>query len=181
MTYNKGSIVRAYAQDLLPLAATEGILERVKDELCYLRELLISIPRLKEFLNNPNISNDAKKGILSELFNNNLSPVTMNHLSLIIDEKRQGILIDIIDEFLRQVRKVEKVQVIAITSEPLTDETAKRLSQELSRAIGKDTDLELAIDETILGGIILRIGDRIIDGSLSGRLQRLGEYLKKSI
>ncbi len=177
----KGSIVKAYAQDLLPLAATEGILERVKDELCYLRELLISIPRLKEFLNNPSISKDSKKGIVFELFNNNLSPVTKNHLSLVIDEERQGLLIDIIGEFSRLVRKAEKVHVLVTTSAPLPDETAKRLLRELSLALGKDPELKLAVDDSILGGIILRIGDRIVDGSISGRLHRLGEYLKKRI
>jgi F-type H+-transporting ATPase subunit delta len=177
----KGSIVKAYAQDLLPLADAEGILERVKDELCYLRELLISKPRLKDFLNNPSISKDSKKGIISELLNNNLSPVTKNHLNLVIDEERQGLLIDIIGEFCRLVRKAEKVHVLVTTSAPLPNETAKRLSTELSLALGKDLELNLAVDDSILGGIILRIGDRIIDGSISGRLQRLGEYLKKDI
>lgn len=177
----KGSIVKAYAQDLMPLAATEGILERVKDELCCLRELLISIPRLKDFLNNPGISKDSKKGIVSELLNNNLSPVTKNHLNLIIDEERQGLLIDIIGEFCRLVRKAEKVQVLVTSFAPLPDEIAKRLSRELSLALGKDLELNLAVDDSILGGIILRIGDRIIDGSIRGRLQRLGEHLKQGI
>ncbi|HLF86599.1 MAG TPA: ATP synthase F1 subunit delta [Nitrospiria bacterium] len=177
----KGSIVKAYAQDLLPLADAEGILERVKDELCYLRELLISIPRLKDFLNNPSISKDSKKGIISELLNNNLSPVTRNHLSLVIDEDRQGLLIDIIGEFCRLVRKTEKVQVLVTSSAPLPDETTKRLLRELSLALGKDLELNLAVDDSILGGVILRIGDRIVDGSISGRLRRLGEHLKQGI
>ncbi len=177
----KGSIVKAYAQDLMPLADAEGILERVKDELCYLRELLISIPRLKEFLNNPNISKDSKKGIVSELFNNNLSPVTKNHLSLVIDEGRQGLLIDIIREFSRLVRKAEKVHVFVTTSAPLPEEIAKRLSRELSLSLGREPELKLLVDNSILGGIILKIGDRIVDGSISGRLQRLGESLKRRI
>lgn len=177
----KSSVIKAYAQDLLPLAITEGILERVKNEFDYLKELLTSIPRLKDFLNNPSIAKEAKKGIIYELFSNNLSPVTMNHLSLIIDEERHGMLLDIIDEFFKLARKAEKVVIYVTTSIPLPEETARVLSDELSSATGRETDLKMSVDESILGGIIVRVGDRIIDGSLSGRLQRIGDSLKKRI
>lgn len=179
MVKEKGSIAKAYAQDLLPLAINEGILDRIKDELNYIRELLTSTPKLTEFINNPNIAKEVKKGIISELFSNNISPITMNHLSLMIDEGRQGMLLDIIEEFFKQAMIAEnRVVAYATTSIPIPNKTANLLSGELSKLTGKEIDLVIAVDKSILGGIIIRIGDKVIDGSLSGRMQRMGKYLK---
>lgn len=94
------------------------------------------------------------------------------------DGEGNGMLLEIIEEFLNQARmEGQKPMAYVTTAVPIPDDTAKRLLLEISRLTGKETNLKLSVDESILGGVIVRIGDRIIDGSLKARLQGIRDEL----
>lgn len=95
-----------------------------------------------------------------------------------IEEGRNGMLLDTVEEFLNQVWIADQKAVAYVTTAvPIPDDTAKRLLNELSRLIGKEIDLKTSVDESILGGVVVRIGDQVIDGSLKTRLQRIRDEL----
>lgn len=94
------------------------------------------------------------------------------------DGEGNGMLLEIMEEFLNQARmEGQKTMAYVTTAVPIPDDTAKRLLLEISRLTGKETNLKLSVDESILGGVIVRIGDRVIDGSLKARLQRIRDEL----
>jgi F-type H+-transporting ATPase subunit delta len=174
-------LVKSYAEALFQVARAEETLDRVEEELTTLNKALDSNAELREFLSNPKISFDGKKSALSKIFGGKISPITLHWMNMVVDQGRQRRLSTIIEAFFTLAQEArEKVTAEVITSIPLSEDLAKRLEQELSKVTKKRVFLKLMVDDSILGGIIVKVEDKVIDGSVKHRLEEIKNEMVKT-
>jgi F-type H+-transporting ATPase subunit delta len=171
-------IVSAYAEALFRLASAEEITDRVEDELHELERLYKDNAEMKEFINNPRIKAEGKKDALVELLGDKLSRVTLNHMHLMIDQERGRMLPHIAEEFYRlAAEKRAKVTAEVVTAVPISDETRQRLGEQLGKLTKKEVFLRARVDESVLGGAIVRVGDKVLDGSVRTKLNQMKKQM----
>jgi F-type H+-transporting ATPase subunit delta len=171
-------IVSAYAESLFRLASAEEMADRVEEELHELERLYQSNPELKEFINNPRIRAEGKKDALVELLGDKLSRVTLNHVYLLIDQERGRMLPKVAEEFYRLASEARaKVTAEVVTAVPISDDTREKLGETLRRITKKDVYLRARVDESILGGAVVRVGDKVLDGSVQSKLNQLKKQM----
>lgn len=174
-------VVRGYAEALFQVARAEEALDRVEEELTRLKNGLESNAEVKEFLSNLQISPEGKKSALFQIFGEKISTLTLNWINLVIDQGRQRRLPNIIEAFFTLAQESrEKITAEVITSVPLSEDLVQRLEKELSRASKKQVFLKQMVDESILGGVIVKIENKIIDGSVKHRLEEMKQEMVKT-
>lgn len=176
------SVVKGYASALFHVARSEDLVEIVEDELYKLREVLKKNAELSEFLSNLRIAPEGKKKALKEICGDKVSLVTLNYLNLVIDQGKQRKLVPIIEEYLALAAAArEKVTAEVITSVPLSEKMAEKLARELTKVTKKQVFLKPRVDPSILGGAIVRVENKIIDGSLRHQLAEMRRAMVKII
>jgi len=171
-------IVSAYAESLFRLASAEEMADRVEEELHELERLYQSNPEMKEFVNNPGIRAEGKKDALAELLGDKLSRVTLNHMYLLIDQERGRMLPKVAEEYYRLASEARaKVTAEVVTAVPISDDSRERLGAELRKLTQKDVYLRARVDESIVGGAIVRVGDKVLDGSVRNKLNQLKKLM----
>ncbi len=174
------SVVKGYASSLFHVAQPEDLVEVVEDELYRLKEVLQKNSELREFLSNLRIAPEGKKKAVVEIFGKGVSSVTLNHLNLVIDQGRQRKLVPIIEEFFALAAAArEKVTAEVITSIPLSEKMAEKLRRALTKATKKQVFLKPRVDPSILGGAIVRVENKIIDGSVRHQLEQMRRAMVK--
>jgi F-type H+-transporting ATPase subunit delta len=174
-------LVEAYAKALFQVARAEERMDQVEEELTHLKKTLDSNIELREFLNNPQMSSAGKKDALFKIFGGILSPVTLHWMNMVVDQERQRRLPAIIDAFFTLTQEArEKVTAEIITSIPLSEDLAKRLESELSRVTKKRVFLKPLVDDSILGGVIVKVDNKVIDGSVRSRLEEIKREMIKT-
>jgi len=172
-----GTVGRRYARAILDVAAREGDYDRWLQDLRALEEALAE-PEMEAFLNNPNFTPASKLQVIAQLLPG-MSELEGNLVKLLIHRRRMEVLAAIRAELERLVderRGLLRAEVTtAIDLDPVR---AARVASRLADITGKQIVLEQRVDPSILGGIIVRMGDRLLDGSLAGRLQALRQRLQ---
>jgi F-type H+-transporting ATPase subunit delta len=174
-------IVSAYAESLFRLATAEGVADRVEEELHDLEQLYQKNYELKEFIHNPRIRSEGKKDALGELLGNKISRVLLNHMYLIIDQDRGRIFPKIAEEYYRLAKDTRaKVTAEVITALPVANGMLlDDLAKELRKLTKKDVHLRVRVDESIIGGVIVRVGDKVLDGSIRRKLSQLKKQMEE--
>lgn len=143
----------------------------LETELQEAAKALNSLPELKEALASRKISPEKKLQVFSQAFRGKVSDLTFGFLFLLIES---GLIesLPLVAKEYSQIRyqKENKLTAEVITAQPIDDALKSRISSVLSEATGKEVALKCRVDEDILGGIVIRVGDRLIDGSLRSRL-----------
>src|SRR4030067_2718002 len=174
-------LVKSYAEALFQVAHAEEMLDRVEEELTRLNKSLDSNAELREFLSNPQISSDGKKSALFQIFGGKVSPITLHWINMVVDQGRQRRLPAIIEAFFTLAQDArEKVTAEVITSVPLSEDQMNRLAQELSKITRKRVFLKPMVDESILGGVIVKIENKVIDGSVKHLLEEIKNEMVKT-
>jgi F-type H+-transporting ATPase subunit delta len=174
-----GSMVaRRYALALFQLVKEQQLIDTVEEELRVVKEVFFVNEDLKAVLQSPKVSREKKKEILSTAFAA-VNPLVLNTLMLLVDRHRENEIIDVANEFselANEERGVEAANVFSVR--PLTEDERTALSVSFAKKIGKKSlQIENIVDSDLLGGIKIRIGNRIFDGSLRGKLDRLERTL----
>jgi F-type H+-transporting ATPase subunit delta len=118
---------------------------------------------------------------LSQIFGEAVSPVTLHWINMIVGQGRQRRLPAIIETFFTLVEEArEKVTAEVITSIPLSEDLFQRIEKELSRVTKKRVFVKPLVDESILGGVIVRIENKVIDGSIRHRLEEIKREMVKT-
>ncbi len=168
------SVAGAYAEALLQIARAEDVVEVVEDEMRTLQTVLRDNYELKGFLDSQAVSKEGKLEAVKKLFAGKMSSITLNLVFTVVDRERHRVLEDIADQYISLVSAYQgQVMAEVTTAVPLPEETAEQLRRALSRMIKKDVLIRPSVDESILGGAIVRIGDQVIDGCVRKKLQNL--------
>lgn len=167
-------IARRYAEALFGVAREQDQLDRVREDLQLVMDFLRISPDLKQLLEHQKLSFRKKKEILKGLFENKVSDVVLIFLELLVDKRRESYLeaiIEVYTDILRLDRNVVLAKVQ--TAFPLEKQTEGELVAVLEKAVEKKVELEITVRPELLGGLVVKIGDRIFDGSLTRRLALL--------
>ena len=166
----KSQVGRRYSKAIFEIAEEKNQVKEIYEMLNSAMVLYRTDKEFKNFILNPLIDNEQKKSVLNEIFGKDNSE-NLNILLYILDKGRMNCIKYIVAEYLKiYYRKNRILDVKATFTKELTDEQKKKLINKLSQKTGKEINLEIKIDKNILGGGIIRIGDKIIDGSIRREL-----------
>jgi F-type H+-transporting ATPase subunit delta len=175
------TVALKYARALFEAADEEGSLDRVGEDLAGLGKVDETDPAFLRFLVSPKALTEHKLEFLQVVFAPRVAPMTLRFLELLIDKKRIAILpeiVEVFDRLMEEHRSVLRAQVY--TAIALTPEAERRLKSGLDRLTGKNVVLEKRIDPYVLGGVVVHLGNRILDGSLRNGLSILSENLHRA-
>jgi F-type H+-transporting ATPase subunit delta len=172
------TIARRYAQALFATARKGGTLERVETDLETIDALIRTQPNLLRIMRAPTIPRAQKKELVRRLFESQISSLTLRFLHLLIDKRREATLPEVNREFRTLSDAARNVlPAVATVATHLTAEERTGLVQMLGQRTGKTIELQEELDPDLIGGVIVRLGDNIIDGSIAGQLRRLHQQL----
>ena len=163
-----------YATAIFEIAREEKNLDGYDKDLGKVREDVFSIPEAVKFFQNPLVPHKAKKDLLTRAVGKEVSATVMNFLMLLVDKTRIGVFNEIYDIFTSLKNKEQGVLIADVTTAfPLTKKQQDALVKKLTSLTGRKIQIRTHKDTSILGGVILKIGDKRIDGSAAGRLRNL--------
>lgn len=172
----RGASARRHAQAVFQIALEKKALERWKSDLEIMAQVMRE-PGFYALLENPALHFSEKAVLLKQQLAD-ISPEALNLAFLLVDKGRLRILPEIIDEFDRMLDAhygIEKVEVI--TALVLSDAEKESIKQGMETLLNKKVVLDNKVQEDIVGGLVIRIGDRLIDGSVITKLKTLEKEL----
>ena len=171
---------RRYAKALFNAALATGSVEAAGASLAEVTAATQSTPQLLQVLRHPLISRERKTEILRTLFHGTLLPLVESFLFLLVEKERAGIIETVSEEFTHLVDAHQGIaNAEAVSAVELDNGQREQLLQQLESATGMKIRLVTKVDAEILGGLVVRVGDRMIDGSVATQLQRMRESLKQ--
>ena len=174
------TLARPYANAAFDVAKSAGRLEEWSRGLNLLA-LAGEDPNLKAMIQSPTATTAEKAFKLAELFRDDLLDSVRQFVHVLAENKRLSLLAEITTQF--EVRRAEEARTLDVevtTAVPLSDSEQNRFQEILECRFEQQINLTTAVDETIIGGAHIRAGDTVIDGSLRGRLAKLGEAFARS-
>jgi F-type H+-transporting ATPase subunit delta len=167
---------RRYANALMGLALDGKSVDSVAADLEDIRSTLRQSRELRLLLGSPIVSVSRKGAVLKELFERRVRPITMAFISLLLEKHREYLLEHIVEQFLSQRDVQEGIVTAEVASTvDLTPSQRKELARELERYTRKRVRLQYSRDESLVGGLYVRIGDTVLDASVRNDLIRLRE------
>lgn len=164
----------AYTKSLLEIALTEGLLDQVEEDLMAVASALRNNLQLKEVISGDKVPAAKKKEIVSAIFSGKLSSLVMNFIDLIIDQAREELLSSLAQDFSKKAYAARNVaQAEVITAVPINEELQKDIGKRLAQILKKEIEVKSRIDESILGGLVIKVEGKVIDGSLRRQLEDL--------
>lgn len=139
-------------------------------------------PRLETILAHPKISKGEKRDLLREVFGKNISQELLNFLYIIVDKRRERYLFAIGEEFTKLFNQHKNItEVTALTAVTMKEEAREQLRVILGKKLGKDIRIKNLVDPSLLGGVLLKIEGKIIDGSIRSQLETIERNIKTGI
>jgi F-type H+-transporting ATPase subunit delta len=173
------TIAKRYARAFFEIADESRQLENYYKELSSFSAIIEGNEDLKEFLANPIFDQKEKKSVLESILQKtDISGITANFLKLLADKQRIIILKDICDTYLEMMDEALKtVRVSVKTAFPLSAELIKKLQDGLESQTGKQVQMTIMEDQSLLGGIVVRVGDTLYDNSIMTQLNNIRNLL----
>jgi F-type H+-transporting ATPase subunit delta len=170
--------VDGYAAAIFEVARAEGSLEKVDEALFQFAQVLQRSDQLRQTLTDQALPPDKRQAIVEDLLGPKASPLTVQLISFVVGAGRARELPEIIERLVQRAAAERQHEVAEVrTAVDLDDEQRRRLTEALERATGKKIELKVIRDPTVIGGVVARVGDTVIDGSIRHRLEQLREAL----
>jgi F-type H+-transporting ATPase subunit delta len=170
--------VATYAQALFAVARAEGTLGEVEDELFRFARTLEGSEDLRAALTDPHIPASRRQQIVEDLLGGKASAATVALVSMVVGLGRARDLPAIIDELVAMSAAETNRAVAEVRSAiELTDDQRNRLAAAIAAATGRQVEIKVIVDPSVLGGAVTTIGDTVIDGSVRTRLEQLKQVI----
>jgi F-type H+-transporting ATPase subunit delta len=172
--------VHGYAQAIFQIAEAEGVLDAVEDELYRFGKAVEQSNDLRDALTDPALPAERKRATVKDILGERASRHTVSILGFLIDQGRTRELGAIIEELAKVAAERRSRAVAEVRSAiPLDDEHRRKLLEALERATGKKIELKVLVDPSVVGGLVARVGDQVIDGTVRRRLELARERLRR--
>jgi len=175
-----GTVARRYALAFFSIAQERQAIDQLEGELGLIIETTKTNPELSRVMSHQFITSREKTRFVEQVFSGKVSPITMNLLKVILEKRRESYLADILKEFsvyASEARNIIDVEAKAATAMPETLIT--ELKNKLEKTTSKQVRLKVSVDPALIGGLVVKIGDKVIDGSISRRLDTLKEQMQR--
>ncbi|WP_026696000.1 F0F1 ATP synthase subunit delta [Peribacillus kribbensis] len=172
------TVANRYAVALFQIAKEKNLLAQFEEELRTVKAVFSQNHELTGFLSHPKINGVQKKQLIQTAFGS-LTAAVQNTLMLLVERHREGIISEVADHFINLANEERgEAEAKVYSVRPLTDDERAAINASFAKRVGKNSlNIENIIDRSLLGGVKIRIGNRIFDGSVSGKLQRLERKL----
>lgn len=168
--------VGSYAEAVVAVARAEGDLAATEDELFALAQALGDSDELRDVLADRAIPAARRQQIVEDLLGGQAADTTVALVSMVVGAGRGSDLVRIIDAAIERSAALRDKAVAEVRSAvALSDDQQQRLAEALRRTTGKDVTVKVIVDPSVLGGLVTRIGDEVIDGSVRSRINQLRE------
>lgn len=173
------SVEGVYSEALFALAQEKGILAPMLEEAKALEEILKEHKELIAFVAHPRITREEKQDSLNAVFQGRLSEELLNLMRLLVDKERAGRLPDILEDFEEKARETLRIGLVRVRSAvALSEEQKKALEKKiLATTSFRSLEMECSVDPKLIGGMIVSIGDRVVDNTLATKLHSLEREL----
>ena len=170
-----------YGDALFELALEEGNFKEMRVEVEALRQIFAENEEISTILSHPQMEKSQKIAFLENIFKGKCSDNMMGFLVLAVEKGRHGDIIDILDYFIRKAKEEEGIGTASVTSAvELTDKGRKVIEERLLALTSyKSFETTYEVDESIIGGLVIRIGDKVVDSSIKTKLQNMKKNLTK--
>jgi F-type H+-transporting ATPase subunit delta len=177
----KDALVRGYAEALFAVAEAEGELEAVEDQLYAFAKAVEGNAELREAITDPVLPAENKKAVVRDLLGERANPHTVNVLGFLVDQGRAREIGRIVEE-LASLAAERRAHVVAEvrSAVPLDETQRRRLAEALSRATGREVEIKVVVDPTVVGGIVAKVGNEVFDGSVRTKLDEARGILTRS-
>lgn len=168
-------VAQRYAKSLLSLAQERDVLEHVKEDMLTIISVCDENSDFNNMLKSPIVKTDKKRAILNEIFSSKVSELSIAFINIVTDKQREAILGAIAENFIFLYNKIKNIVNVSVTTATtITDDIRTEVSKQLKSIVGDaEVQVEERVDESLIGGFVLRIGDREYNASLSNKLQKL--------
>ncbi|MBN8701439.1 MAG: ATP synthase F1 subunit delta [Bacteroidetes bacterium] len=167
-------VATRYAKSLLKLSTERGELERVFADMQLIYNTHTGSKDLELFLKSPIIKSDKKDAVLGEIFGDKISKITKEFIEIIVRKKREEHLGIIAESFVNQYREQKKILTAVVTTAIGLDDSIRTKVLELIKKSAKgEVEIQEHVDKDIIGGFVLRVGDKQIDASIARKLKQL--------
>lgn len=170
-----------YGKALLGAAGND--VDQVIDQLnSIVRDCLANQPALEQILSSPRVSQADKEQLIDRIFSGRVHSTLLNFLKILCRRGRIGWLrgIQVSAQQLRD-QQLGRVRATVKTAMPLDDQQRQSIAQQLGKTLGHEVLLDVQVDPTLLGGIMIRVGDQVYDGSVEGKMSALRSAVNQGI
>jgi len=173
--------IDGYARGIFEMASGEGSLDQVESELLTISRAFDSAPELRSNLTDPQLPLEKKQAIVDELIGGRASSLTVGVVQLLVGQNRASELPAIASAVAGAAAASRDKAVAEVRSAvPLDEQTIARLTASLGRATGKDVEVKVIVDPSVIGGIVARVGDTVIDGSVARRFDSVRQAVRSN-
>lgn len=171
-----------YALSLYELAKDEGRAGQMFEQLSAVAQVFRDNPEFMKVLTTPSIPFADKQQAIKEVFEGRIDPYLLNFLMLITERGRVSLLQEMEDAYKEMYYFDEGIcEVTAVTAAPMDEALAEKLRAKMETVTGKKVRLRTKVDETLLGGIVVKVDNKQIDTSIKTRLEELGRAMAQTI
>lgn len=173
-------ISEPYAQALMSLAQQNNLADQFGDTFRALESLFSESSEFKDFVLNPVIKNEDKKTVLKKVMGD-ANPYLINFIMLLVDKRRIIFLESVVEQYLNLLRKLNQVVLAEVVSaKELSEEQKNNIVDKVKKIVEvQDVELKTSVDPDLIGGVIIKVGSKVIDASLRGQLRRISVSLNQ--
>ena len=173
-------VVKRYATALFDLAASEGAMAKYEEEVKVIVKALHDEPDFMAVLQDHKVTREDKVSIVENVFTDKVSSHIVGLLVLLVNKGRQAEILNVLEAFLDMVKAESGIIKAVVTSAvPLKEAQLEALKEKLEASTKSKIELETIVDSSIIAGLIVRVGDKVVDASYKGELQTLKKQLSK--
>ena len=175
-------VASRYAEALFQVGEETDSTDKLYGELKAVVDIVKENKDFSNILRSPLVSKEEKKDLITKVFEGKLSQNMINFLKILADKDRLALLADIEKDFKVLLNEKNNIlEGIVITAVPMKEEKVKELQTKLSEKYNKTVVLENEVDKSVLGGVLVRLGNEEIDGTVKNRLDKMKEQLSQVI
>lgn len=174
-------VSKTYGDALFELALEENTIDLLFDEVQALKEILKENPDFSKLMNHPKVVKEEKEAVMESIFKGRVSDELTGFLKIIISNNRYGEVGSALDYFIARVKEYKKIGIAYVTTPLPLDESQKSEVEKklLETTVYETMEMNYVVDTSLIGGMIIRIGDRIVDSSVRTKLSELAKELQK--
>lgn len=174
-------VSKTYGEALFELGIEEQCLEQLSDEAFAIEQTIEKSPELLKLLNHPKIDKEEKISVVESIFKGQVSDVMVGFLVLLLQKDRYNEILSVLQYFTDRVKVYKKIGVAYIVSAvPLSDTQKEQIKEKLLNTTEYvEFEMNFNVDASLIGGLIIRVGDRVVDSSIRTRIDNMAKELSK--
>ncbi|ADZ85305.1 ATP synthase F1 subunit delta [Cellulosilyticum lentocellum] len=173
-------VVKRYATALFDIASSEGKMATYEEEVKVIIKVLQDEPDFMAVLENHKVTTEEKISLLETIFTGKVENSILGLLVLLVKKGRQSEMINVLEGFLERIKKESGIVKATVTSAvALKEGQVEAIKAKLEASTKSKIELETIVDEGIIAGLVIRVGDKVVDASIKGEMQALKKQLSK--